>query len=527
MNTSAELAFGLGSGSWYVQPQGSGDSAADLGTGRNFLGFITNNASGTESLDLGHFAYRANQSSKAHNALGFAMPIPLVQRRNKGAYHGAYNPSGANRSVSNDGASSAFWWQQNWTSDVSECFTDNGNSAWGTWGRIASNLSGRDDGKFYDAIYSEDVIDLRVSAYKPNLYDLLTRYEQKALSAEIRGYQSVPFLIKFDVNTGTANGAATSVYVANNNSYKVDDWLWIETASGEYVKATITGVAPNGIELYTNISYARSQNTRVAHHRNFTVKSNQPTHTDIVGDPTKIKAMLDAKGWDGIAGQWLPFIPNNSTKAKLSEKVLTAYTRQYTSDNGATWISGGFGVDTVSNEAQDKFASHQIAFYHYQTQAKFLDVANNDEVLAVGDANLLVSSVNNVGGLLLKSCIDKVGKYSGAWAINESKSITSHQIDTYSGAWQTAGTGKPKHDGFDMAGRMVDIPAAKVLTYLTHDNGQLYLQFIYKELKYNSDWGDTNDFTIVNGESVVTDDNGQSVSAGQKRVALPYFYSER
>ena len=36
-------------------------------------------------------------------------------------------------------------------------------------------------------------------------------------------------------------------------------------------------------------------------------------------------------------------------------------------------------------------------------------------------------------------------------------------------------------------------------------------------------FGDDNGFNIVDGESTVLDDNGNSVLVGQKRVALPFF----
>ena len=68
--------------------------------------------------------------------------------------------------------------------------------------------------------------------------------------------------------------------------------------------------------------------------------------------------------------------------------------------------------------------------------------------------------------------------------------------------------------------------ALKYFTYLTQKNNRLYLQYVFKELKYDGSWGDDNKFQITNKVSTTTDTNGNTVLFGQKRVPLPYFYNE-
>ena len=41
------------------------------------------------------------------------------------------------------------------------------------------------------------------------------------------------------------------------------------------------------------------------------------------------------------------------------------------------------------------------------------------------------------------------------------------------------------------------------------------------------DWGDDSKFNIVDNVSTTTDDNGNTVLIGQKRIELPYFIEDK
>jgi len=107
-----------------------------------------------------------------------AIPIALVQKRNKGAFHPVINPKGSAKFTDNK-----FWYNND--ADINtiiDCFTfaENGN--------YISELSGRPDGLFYDNIDERDIEDLRISARKINDYNkFLEEKTQELINNKLRG----------------------------------------------------------------------------------------------------------------------------------------------------------------------------------------------------------------------------------------------------------------------------------------------------------------------------------------------------
>ncbi len=52
------------------------------------------------------------------------------------------------------------------------------------------------------------------------------------------------------------------------------------------------------------------------------------------------------------------------------------------------------------------------------------------------------------------------------------------------------------------------------------------MQALFKEMKYDVDWGDSNTFNVVDNVSTDTDDNGNTVLCGTKRLELPFFIGD-
>ena len=66
----------------------------------------------------------------------------------------------------------------------------------------------------------------------------------------------------------------------------------------------------------------------------------------------------------------------------------------------------------------------------------------------------------------------------------------------------------------------------KYAAYLTKDHDRVYLQFSFKELKYDAEAGnigDNNYIELYNGVTSTSDINGNRVLVGQKRMLLPFF----
>ncbi|MCP4991748.1 MAG: hypothetical protein GY928_38515, partial [Colwellia sp.] len=89
------------------------------------------------------------------NGVCVCIPIGFVQRRNSGAHEPTFNPNGCAK-FSGD----LFWYEaaQVNRESAKKCFV---NAQ--TDGDIASGVSGRPNGKYYDAVYASDIKDLRMS----------------------------------------------------------------------------------------------------------------------------------------------------------------------------------------------------------------------------------------------------------------------------------------------------------------------------------------------------------------------------
>jgi hypothetical protein len=71
-------------------------------------------------------------------------------------------------------------------------------------------------------------------------------------------------------------------------------------------------------------------------------------------------------------------------------------------------------------------------------------------------------------------------------------------------------------------------PAVKALFTLSQENGRYVCDVKFKEMKHDgTDWGDDNKINIVDNVSTTTDDNGNTVLIGNKRIKTEYFVKEK
>ena len=165
----------------------------------------------------------------------------------------------------------------------------------------------------------------------------------------------------------------------------------------------------------------------------------------------------------------------------------------------------------------------------YETKANFMELAYNYDVLTYSNKVICINSrLYNKGTFTCSNLISKVSvndASGGTAMISNSILVNPNMFIRFdNGTWYGD---DPVHGEFN---KMVTAynPAVKFFNYLIQQNNRLYLQYVFKELKYDtnsSTWGDDNKFQIVDKVSTVTDLNGNTVLYGQKRVALPYFYT--
>lgn len=524
-------------------------------------------------------------SSKGHNGNCWAIPIALVQRRNKGAYHPVYNLAGSNLIMYSDGSNSANKWHTSSAKDISnasQCFdfflVSNTNTvgdaspfADGVDGNIGSGTSGRPDGYYYDAIYASDVLDLRLSAHYVD-YDTVNRVENaKNINATARGWEAMPFTTKIGVTpisssaTLYAHSGGQPTSLAPDINPLIDQY---DDGDIVYVRVTDTGGATlasyvplnTWIECILLNHNATSSSFRIVSEGNTSTwitagNANalrvdvmwfgkaggkgrayakpyyqaEPTWTDIIADP----AVLVATFPDGVGGAWIPIIPDGTSKEyPLTKKSIVDLQTLRTDDNGTTWLvesgwTADVSVSNLVNQGAIMPASTRIQLLSYKAKANFVEPANLGKVLSgFGSVHFTNHQNTGYGSILSQSTIHKIP--TNVSSGTEFKPFTKlPYINASYGDLIPTESYLGNNDSLSIA--PVESPALKHFTYITERNGQLYQQIVAKEMVYDAvdGFGDNNVFEVTDGVKTKTDLNGNTVIYGCWERPLPYFTNNK
>jgi len=498
-----------------------------------------------------------------HDGDDLIIPIVLVTRLNQGAYHPFFNPDGTTT-----------WWDEarvassikKWhetdhvVPDVADCFKwyaddyhahqDNGS---------IGSTSGRSDGKFYDAIYADQVHDLRNSAHKISPQELLEVETRKAIAGDYRGWERVPYT-KFIGETVTVGSAA--VYDGINSggrfyfpvsahdhpanttvldAYKSDCWLLAgDNGATMRIKrlnplaqdnvywpnnsptAVLHGIGANDVAAEFNSKFPVGTKLWIGAQYYKTGDNYFETlpMTNIIGSPQKIVDLMTAKGWTEIQGEWIPVVPDGTGKeAVATRKAITDLQSLSTTDNGATWSTSSVNVVGNANSFTTSFAAANVWLVPYTCRANGFELASNKPPLCIKSVIGVSNNKAERGARLLNELISNVVTGTGElvttiktleYAVNSDGAIDSSNQKVMHSPLALSATGTEQ--------------AGKAIPYITEENGRYYFQCIYRQAIWGgADWGDDNTFTVISNETVITDDNGALVLVGQKRRALPYF----
>jgi len=165
----------------------------------------------------------------------------------------------------------------------------------------------------------------------------------------------------------------------------------------------------------------------------------------------------------------------------------------------------------------------------YETKADNMEIANNSKSLLNEPIKFFAYTGHwmSQGSLLANNIINKI--LTGANKPYRNEGLLQGVINEASGHIQENNISYqiPYHDPLTLSNN--NIFGVKTFAYLTQENNRAYLQFVFKEMKYDTDtntWGDDNKFQIINKVSTTTDNNGKTVLIGQKRIPLNFFITE-
>lgn len=503
-----------------------------------------------DHIDLGTFAaISANSTPDTQagvNGECYWLPLGTVSRLNQGAYHPSFNPMGANTFWDEGGtiSSNLPWHDDRIYQPISkaDCFNFQvGRVA--TRGYIAVGVSGRDDGRFYDAIYADGqggVVDLRLSAQGGTISDILGTEDARTKNGTQRGLQKLVFTT---VGTGTvsssANGNFSELPTSDNpylgftgsvlpnvprdtvSSTSPSRYHYVYNATDGLIYPCHALVESGGITYVAQEgSWLKEENSRldtvnlagktcymvVIEETSLSV-SGEFSQTDVIGDPAQILATPDlANGW---LGNWIPVIPDGTT-VKYSDAVMqrknignTLIAREYSDNNGTTW---GQTTLTTSNTTNSPTSTGfigvgRVEVWNYTTHAYMTEAADNPVVykydVGIGDSVFASENSNLDAGVLLGESV--VGK-----VVNQS--VDTHpSVDSFrllSG--RTGGNSVlptnvnhvPTHNPIDLI-QPQNGGAYKSLPLVAEENGQLFLYYLSTELVWDTTLDSLGEFSDV------------------------------
>lgn len=480
-----------------------------------------------------------------------------VNRLNQGAYHPSFNPSGASN-VMNSGGGGNTWNASNQASLVTSthaCFE------LAIYGVISSTISGRPDGRLYDAIYADGAggvcRDMRYSAYGVDSVDfaeadqkvkngtyrgfekpLFTRFYQNAFS----GYFAVENNYNAVIKTGASGSGVLVPMYSSGLAFKDPIIMWnsvtnqmlygaVSNADG-YV---IVGPFPRNLGQVSHQSNLFRNSTDLWY---FAKVTEQPSsvggsflQTDVIGNPVNILATPAlANGWQG---SWIPVIPDGTPKqSPLTRKSLSSLSSGsiYSDNNGSYWQVWGGTIDMVKNLfpiSASADPAGRIAIIPYQAFAKQTENAVNAEVYGGFDGLHDVTEYGGYfapvwgatffGSLIGELCVSDA---AGGGASNLSLTRKLIRPDTF--VMNPVSDSTCYHHAISKPAPTNGSSGGKALGYNVKINQQANIQYAYTQLRHNgTNWGDDGKVIIVDNQSTKTDLNGNTVLVGTAKLKEP------
>lgn len=486
-----------------------------------------------------------SSSSRTHDNKLFAVPIALVQRMNQGAFHPTHNPNGCKLFNNTSATDGGVAWHSSDAGNITttaQCFnfvsSGNVTGARQQTGNIANTFSGRNGSyEFYDAVYAGQVHDLRLNANKLDTEKLREEVFRNATSGTMRGKGKVPFTLVRNTNPSTIYQRTQA---SNLTTFKVTGW---DNISG--LSSSQTDSARGIVQVNNNIYraahvYASSSTSDIVIQVNSDIYPNILTDAqignpasfiitetelspeydslpwiDIIGDPVRIQATFP----NGVIGQWIPQIPDGTSRAfNLNKKAVgSTVERTFTVDDGAAWtFTAAQSINQITNTYTTSLGSIGVMMLQYEAPSDFTE-ADNNSVIVGSLGNVRFNSEYRVqrGNRLQPSLTGSIGKdntvHYGNFDLDSDLILDSGLL------YGPANTGSDiRHVSIDTIVKTgtVNNTGVKALSSITEKDGLYYLQLHGSELRYQATfdpWGDDDTIPITDNESTRTDTNGATV----------------
>ncbi|MDG1859743.1 MAG: hypothetical protein P8I94_11600 [Emcibacteraceae bacterium] len=478
-----------------------------------------------------------------------------VPRLNKGCYHPSINPMGTSRMLRADLRGWNQWYRPiaDRPKTLANFFIDHsagGLAGYDNSGNIGGAFGGgRPDGKFYDAIYASGqggVIDYRLSAWDMSSPEQAAIVDAKVKNGSYRGVEKLVETVFVEATIAPYGDAAWTGSLALEGLHLSvkDRWIVWNLTKGSEMYISVKDFAGNqdgsyghgaGKQLSESTLYFSAAGPhelgdvlRVMYTRETNISvSGEFTQTDVIGDPANILANPDLK--DGWMGGWNPELPDGTSKfyTRTRKAVDASATYQETDNDGVSWASGSYSLDTVKNGYQSSFPVGRAFITHQTSFAKQTKLANNEPVFngEAGLGNVAVSFSYNGFYLLGESLLGKAIVSS-----NDNASLMKIRHGIRDGGYMYTGNNPATslaHPDVEIVYSAEGAVGFKAIDYQVESNNQLGLNYTYEELiRTNGTKGDDGKMDINDGQTTNTDDNGNTVLTGTNTLAIPYGWSK-
>ncbi|USD68145.1 hypothetical protein [Vibrio sp. SCSIO 43136] len=492
-----------------VWAQGSSDEKPSLG-GYSSLNYLSNENAAVTEKQTGLFTVN-NGSTIAYKGKCHFLVLTTVKRRNQGAYHERFNKNGCAgfASVSSP-THQVHWYIKSGGSAVGkeptsakDCFIGYNSGGSKTErvgsGSVAVGWSAYADGRFYDAIYADgDVVDYRLSASDISPY--IGEIRERIKSAKYRGKEQVVCSFPSAITNKTATsylsfGETRPHFLSDIGTGKNVSWK-VHIVRGSALHKTLpvyqagysSGV---GWNVRTGLGVpeehgALSTDLIILERTIDSSVSGAFSAKMVIGNPANLLKIDELKfGWEGT---WCRVIPDAATRTPFSRKSLVNISKNvYTDDNGATWKTQDWAINTNTNDG-GSVSANRVIIANYTAYAKQTEPMMNAVVYngSKGLGNVWSSAdlFPTQGCLLIESLIGKVAKDSQDGNQRKEFCLLETGMDTTNRKLYNAHA--PKHSQISLKAPLNNSPAVKAMLYDNVTNQQFIPMFAFNELVWGS-----------------------------------------